>query len=193
MIYGIQIYGKSSCHIKLKDVGNLFHLRFLGLAGVGILELPNEIGNLQFLQVLDVRWNPDLEKLPATACKLRGLMVLDIDDRCKCKWLQGGLGNLTSMEVLKTKSASLNIVQELSSLGRLRELEIQFNDESAELEEAFVESICSLHGIQNLVINGNFRSLDFLSQCWAPPGCLRGFDSYTAGGSDVQPRSAGGK
>ena len=37
-----------------KDICNLFHLRFLGLWLTSITEIPEEIGNLQFLQVLDI-------------------------------------------------------------------------------------------------------------------------------------------
>uniref|UniRef100_M8CCN2 Putative disease resistance RPP8-like protein 2 n=1 Tax=Aegilops tauschii TaxID=37682 RepID=M8CCN2_AEGTA len=36
------------------DICNLFHLRYLNLRGTSITNIPKEIGNLQFLQVLDI-------------------------------------------------------------------------------------------------------------------------------------------
>ncbi|VAH00661.1 unnamed protein product [Triticum turgidum subsp. durum] len=45
----------SSLQLNLKGVGHLVHLRYLGLAGTGIRELPAEIGNLQLLEVLDLK------------------------------------------------------------------------------------------------------------------------------------------
>uniref|UniRef100_M8C4D0 Disease resistance protein RPM1 n=1 Tax=Aegilops tauschii TaxID=37682 RepID=M8C4D0_AEGTA len=37
------------------DICNLFHLRYLNLRGTSITNIPKEIGNQQFLQVLDIR------------------------------------------------------------------------------------------------------------------------------------------
>jgi hypothetical protein len=60
--------------------------------------------------VLDVTGNRDLEELPLTVCKLRRLLHLGVDSKCR---LPDGLGNLTSLEVFKTTIASVNIVREL--------------------------------------------------------------------------------
>ena len=58
----------SSLQLNLKGVGHLIHLRYLGLSGTKISKLPAEIGNLQFLEVLDLGWNDKLQALPAAVC-----------------------------------------------------------------------------------------------------------------------------
>jgi hypothetical protein len=45
------------CHVKLRDLGSLLYLRYLGLAETDISEVPEEVGKLQFLQVLDLSFN----------------------------------------------------------------------------------------------------------------------------------------
>lgn len=165
---------------KLKGVGNLFHLRYLGLARTGIRELPAEIGNLQFLHVLDLKDNC-LEKIPLTVCKLRRLMFLGFNYGCEMP--PGVLGNLTSIEVLKTIEASLDIVQQLSSLARLRELDIRFPDKSFDLYGPFVESLCNLKHLESLFIyyysDPSPGLMDLLEEhSWVPPLSLRKFYSY---------------
>ena len=49
----------------MKDICNLLHLRFLGLKATSITEIPDEIGNLQLLQVLDIRF-VIIKKFPST-------------------------------------------------------------------------------------------------------------------------------
>lgn len=115
----------SGCDIgknSLSGIGKLFHLRYLGLAGTHICGLPEEIEKLQFLQVLDVRYNRNMKELPSSIYKLSGLICLQVDHIMR---LQDGLGNLASIEVLKEiHGASLNTVQELGKLANLRELKI---------------------------------------------------------------------
>uniref|UniRef100_M8BQM0 Disease resistance protein RPP13 n=2 Tax=Aegilops tauschii TaxID=37682 RepID=M8BQM0_AEGTA len=169
-------------HNTLRDVGNLVHLRYLGLAGADICELPAEIGKLRFLQVLDVRKNPDLEELPCTIYGLRRLICLHVDGY-RTRLPTGGLGNLTSLEVLRRVPASLTIMKELRNLESLRELKIKFeqNVSWSELEEAFVECLSKLKKIQSVVIRGCFPSIDLLGEGWVPPPHLRTFDLFMLG------------
>uniref|UniRef100_M8AP82 Disease resistance protein RPP13 n=1 Tax=Aegilops tauschii TaxID=37682 RepID=M8AP82_AEGTA len=167
-------------HINLNDVGNLFHLRYLGLAGTQICELPAKIGRLQFLQVLDARYNPKLTELPLSVYELKRLMCLHVDGYCTR--LPDGLGNLTSIQVLKKICATLNIVKELRNLSKLRELKIKFEDNaSLELRKAFVESLSHLQDLQSLVIRGSFPSMDLFGEDWVPPQRLREFESVMCG------------
>jgi len=142
----------SSLQHNLSDVGHLIHLRYLGLGNTGIRELPAEIGNLQFLEVLDLEDNDGLDELlPRSICKLRRLICLNVDIG---EVAPGVLQNLTSIEVLKWIVVSHNIVaQELGNLVRLRELGISFKDGSLDLYEGFVQSLCNLHHIESLIID----------------------------------------
>lgn len=174
-------YLGGSGHIRLKYIGNLLHLRYLGLANTKICELPSSIGRLQFLQVLDIRSNSQLPALPPSIIKLKRLLCLQSDTYGMAIFLDG-FGNLTSMEVLTGIPASLNIVKELCNLARLRVLEIFFTyDQSLEVEGAFVESVCKLPNIQSLTVQGSFESMDLFSGRWVPSQHLRIFDWYNAG------------
>jgi hypothetical protein len=159
-------------------IGYLFQLRYLNLAGTFTRELPDEIGNLQFLQVLDVSMgnssgNVYLKELPSTVLMLRRLMYVRFEAR-ETKLPDGWGNNWTSVEVLGCVTVcSVKNAKELGNLTRLRELEILLY-EGLEIEEAFVESLCNLHNIQILVMEG-YYSLDLLAERWVPPRCLRGF------------------
>ncbi|VAH12558.1 unnamed protein product [Triticum turgidum subsp. durum] len=170
----------SSLQLNLKGVGQLIHLRYLGLGGTNISELPDEIGNLQFLEVLDLEFYYELHELPSTVCNLRRLICLHANI---CQVAPGVLENLILIEVLKTfMAASVSTVQELGNLARLRELGICFTDSSLALYEGFVHSLCKLHHIESLLINSHSREtslelMDLLGECWVPPQHLRMFQS----------------
>ncbi|VAH00656.1 unnamed protein product [Triticum turgidum subsp. durum] len=172
----------SSLQLNLKGVGHLIHLRYLGLSGTNISKLPAEIGNLQFLEVLDLGSNYGLDELPSTLFKLRRLIYLNVVLN-KVVPTPGVLQNLTSIEVLRGILVSLNIIaQEHGNLARLRELQISFKDGNLDLYEGFVYSLCSLHRIESLCINCNseetsFELMDLLGECWVPPVHLREFVS----------------
>nr|UBY07571.1 NBS-LRR disease resistance protein [Dasypyrum villosum] len=176
--------GKSrSLQLNLKGVGNLIHLRYLGLEGTGIRELSAEIGNLQFLEVLDLGNNYQLDELPSTVFKLRRLICLNVYSD-KVVPTPGLLQNLTSIEVLRGILFSLNIIaQELGNLTRLRQLEIYFKDGSLDLYEGFMKSLCNLHHIESLCIHRDsrgtsFELMDLLGERWVPPVHLRKFVSW---------------
>jgi hypothetical protein len=163
-------------HLNLRELGSLLHLRYLGLANTGTSELPKEIGNLQFLQVLDVRRNVFTE-VPSTVIKLRKLMCLFIDYDHK---LPDGLRNLTSLEVLHVvRCFSPSTVKELGSMVRLRKLGIEFEVMSLEMEETFVESLGKLSKIQSIQINHSFQNganvMDILGERWVAPRTLQLF------------------
>jgi hypothetical protein len=164
-------------HLDLRELGNLLHLRYLGLADIGISKLPKEVGNLQFLQVLDVRGNDDIE-MPSTIINLRRLMCLFVDDDHK---LPDGLGNLTSLEVLtEMRCFTPSTVKELGSMIRLRELGIRFEPMSLEIEENFVESLGKMSNIQSIEITHasmDDEVMDILGERWVAPRSLRKFNS----------------
>uniref|UniRef100_A0A453A6L9 Disease resistance protein RPP13 n=4 Tax=Aegilops tauschii TaxID=37682 RepID=A0A453A6L9_AEGTS len=162
-------------HLNIRELGGLFHLRYLGLGQTGISELPEELGKLKFLLVLDL--SGDFIKELSTVIKLRRLMCLLV--YFKYKRLPDGLGNLTSMEVLRTiRGNSISIVKELGNMERLRELGILFDDLSLEMEEAFVESLGKMSNIQSLYItvrDDDYVPMDVLGGSWVAPQRLREF------------------
>jgi Leucine-rich repeat (LRR) protein len=153
------------------------HLRYLGLARTRISEVPEEVGKLQFLQVLDLSGNNGIKELPSSVIKLRRLMRLLIDSSCKRH--PDGLGNLTSMEELsEIHCDSLSILEGLGNMRRLRKLAIEFSNLTQELEEAFVVSLGKLSSIQCLQVScaGHaFKLMDIVGERWAPPRSLREF------------------
>ncbi len=161
---------KEGCHLDLKHVCNLFHLRYLRLHECNYdRELPKEIEKLKFLQTLIV--TSDV-RLPSTIVELRRLMFLQVTEDTI---LPEGMGNLTSLEVLSSIDIgkSPNFGKELRNLTKLRELELWWDEMDKSLEEVWIESLCNLHEIQNLRIFAvGDSSLDFLGERWMPSGRL---------------------
>ena len=109
---------KSSSGISLKYVGNLIHLRYLGLRNADVDELPTDIGKLQLLQTLDVR-GTGIEELPASVVQLTNLICLYVDPWVR---LPKGMGNLVYLQMWQrvALSSSPHIVKELSHLTEVR-------------------------------------------------------------------------
>jgi hypothetical protein len=150
---------------SLKCIGNLHHLRYLGLRWTLISQLPEEIENLQFLQTLDVRGNT-ISSLPSSVVQLRKLVYLYIDVSTR---VSKGIGNLTCLEQLSRlciDDSNINIIEELSHLTELRQLLIQLD----EWNDKLLEYICNLQKMQKLVIliNTGERSIGGLDAFVAP-------------------------
>ncbi|VAH24681.1 unnamed protein product [Triticum turgidum subsp. durum] len=178
----LRVLNLSTCALgdhNLRGLCSLVHLRYLGLSDTGLCELPEEVGKLQFLQVLDVSRNCRIEKLPSSVTKLRRLMCLLYDEGCS--WLPGGIGSLTAMEELSSIFGnSLSIVKEMGNMKRLRKFEIEFEHMSLELEEAFVKSLVEMSNLQSVTISidGRYKMMDLLGGKWVPPRGLRELKGY---------------
>ncbi|KAI4968762.1 hypothetical protein ZWY2020_046092 [Hordeum vulgare] len=177
----LRVLNLSGCQVDKDNLGGLWslvHLRYLGLSDTVLDELPEEVGKLQFLQVLDLRGSPGIKKLPSSVTKLRRLMCLLYEE--SCNRLPDGIGNLTAMEELSSiHGDSLSIVKEMGSMKRLRKLEIKFEHMSLELEEAFVKSLGEMSNVQSVTIFNHDRSkmMDLLGEKWVPPQGLRVLNS----------------
>ncbi|XP_062182422.1 disease resistance protein PIK6-NP-like [Phragmites australis] len=143
---------REDCH--LGNLGNLLHLRYLGLRSTNIRELPKEIGDLKFLQTLDVKGTA-IEELPASVVLLTQLVCLRGD-----YWstsVSDGIGKLTSLEELTIQAGSdgksqRQFVKELGSLRELRVLEVRIASTDESMQRELVESLRNLHKIQHLTL-----------------------------------------
>ncbi|TVU03416.1 hypothetical protein EJB05_51042 [Eragrostis curvula] len=160
--------------LYLEDIGKLFHLRYLRIKGSNIA-LPEQIGELQFLVIVDLLNCPGLGELPTSIVKLRHL-----------KWLitppvnlPDGVGNMQALEFLSLMvvdhTTSITLLQELGSLTKLRTLGLEWRistvhkDKNAYLDN-FVSSLNKLGScsLQYLTIISPW-SLDFLFDFWSSP------------------------
>uniref|UniRef100_A0A8R7QY55 Disease resistance protein RPP13 n=1 Tax=Triticum urartu TaxID=4572 RepID=A0A8R7QY55_TRIUA len=109
-------------NICLENLGKLVHLRYLGLGKmVGILELPKGIGDLKFLQTLDLGCDR-LRELPRSVGLLRQLKCLRAYG--KHIIMPDWIGSLTSLQELWVSQVheSSNFMNELGKLTELRKL-----------------------------------------------------------------------
>ncbi|XP_037410479.1 disease resistance protein RGA5-like [Triticum dicoccoides] len=158
-------------------VGNLLHLRYLGLKDTHVEELPMEIGKLQFLFTLDLR-GTKIKELSSSVILLRRLMCLYVDYTMK---LPSGIGNLTSLEMLGQLGVSgldLDAVKELGHLTKLRVLRVLCNCLDEASDKALEESLGNLHKLESLEIEifTEDELINLLSKDWVPPLTLRKLD-----------------
>ncbi|KAF8685257.1 hypothetical protein HU200_044078 [Digitaria exilis] len=165
----------SNAH-SLKYLGKLIHLRYLGLGLTRVKQLPEEIGNLRFLQTLDIR-GTIIYKCPPTVFQLKHLRFLHI---FTSKGVPKGISSLTSLEVLTDlhidNSAS---IIELGHLTELRVLKIELTRACTDglqksLAESLVDCLQKLKKIQIVDITAFLFFCDGgLLDAWRAPPSLR--------------------
>ncbi|XP_015698018.1 disease resistance protein RGA5-like [Oryza brachyantha] len=162
----------------LEDIGNLFQLRYLRIRASNI-SLPDQIGELQFLVILDLLNCIGISKLPASIVKLQYLKWL-IVPRVE---LPDGIGNLQALEYMSLmvvdQSTSISSLQELGTLTKLRTLGLdwrinEFHKEKLTYTDNFVSSLGKLSrsNLQYLTLISPW-SLDFLLDSLSPPHLLQ--------------------
>ncbi|KAM0857436.1 hypothetical protein ACQ4PT_048477 [Festuca glaucescens] len=159
------LYGKQR---DLRCIGNLLHLRYLGLRRNSIqpLAIPVEIGKLQFLQILDLRGVEG--NLPASVVRMTNLVCLYYRNV-----LPAGIGNLTSLQELDIAYfGEGQKLQELRYLTQLRLLSFGWPHSFAHDElVTLVESLGKLAKLETLEI---FRHDDIdVMEDWVPSPYLR--------------------
>ncbi|VAH99900.1 unnamed protein product [Triticum turgidum subsp. durum] len=168
--------------IYLGYLGKLVHLRYLGLQNMHVCVLPEEIGDLKLLQVLDLSGNGDLTELPCSIGLLSQLKCLNIEgtDIKVLDWI----GSLTSLEELcltrvEDKEFSSLFVNDLSKLTELRKLRISrvLCLDSASSIRACAESLAKLQKIQVIDIFRMDLAISVSGNSWlegyVPPPQLR--------------------
>jgi disease resistance protein RPM1 len=145
---------KEGC--RLEHLGDLLHLRYLGLKyqGSDYPELPKQIGNLKLLQTLDVHGT-----LPGSIVHLIELVRLCADK------VPDGIEKLVYLEELIIRNGCSDkpkrFLKELGSLRELRVLKfVTKHGMDQSMQRDFVESLCSLEKIQNIEVFGSFSEAD---------------------------------
>ncbi|VAI52357.1 unnamed protein product [Triticum turgidum subsp. durum] len=136
----------------LEHLRRLPQLRYLGLESTHISKLAEEIGDLKFLQTLDLR-GTCIRELPQSIGLLRKLKCLRADVDGVGITVSNWIGNLTSLEELELNAVdkSCIFVKELSKLTELRVLIYNLNEDVDECwKKFFVESLCNLRKIKVL-------------------------------------------
>ncbi|KAH6821372.1 hypothetical protein C2S53_006203 [Perilla frutescens var. hirtella] len=146
-----------------ENLGDLFHLRYLGLRWTSLDKLPKSVGELLYLETLDLK-HTRIDKIPAAIWKLKNLRHLNLDevhlDKDTVLHLRGSLPELLTLWGLSVSHES-PIKNGLSKLKDLRELGISFRSincshDTEEPKKALVEWISKLTDLQSL----RLRSLD---------------------------------
>lgn len=163
---GCDVTGAS---FHLKDLGKLRQLRYLGLKGTRVAELPKEIGDLVHLLILDVR-DTGLKELPESVSQLSMLMSLHFSHGTNNLWLPR-VGSLTSLQelILGAVAMTPSFTEELGKLTELRVLEITFL-RTGERTESLLESLRGLHKIKKLTLRFRPEEVVVSSwETWEPP------------------------
>ncbi|KAG6759009.1 hypothetical protein POTOM_035473 [Populus tomentosa] len=109
------------------ELGDLIHLRYLGLYGSELDELPGTLGNLKRLQTLDIRWCRQLRKLPIQILhiqQLRHLLMSGFINDGEIR-VPKGIGTLVNLHTLSGIYGGDDIAMELIALTQLRELGVK--------------------------------------------------------------------
>lgn len=150
------------------DMESCKNLRYISFRGISRIEsLPDSIGKLRELVVLDLRACHNLEELGQGITKLDRLEYLDLSE---CHLLVGmpkGLGRLTRLEVLKgfvvanSSSKDPCHLNELTKLDKLRKLRIVIGKMAVPIDDEFLKL-------------GEFKALKSLKIRWGVLTCSEG-------------------
>uniref|UniRef100_A0ACD5X0A0 Uncharacterized protein n=2 Tax=Avena sativa TaxID=4498 RepID=A0ACD5X0A0_AVESA len=161
----------------LHNIGKLFLLRYLRIEGSYITELPEQIGDLHCLEMLDL-YGTNIRELPKSIVKLGQLKMLLVDG----VKLPHSVGNMQGLEELSCvtvdDSTSINLLQELGSLTRLRTLGLKLcisNSPGYKTITTYVHELVSSLGklgstrLQRLFVKTGGRLVDMPLDSWHPP------------------------
>ncbi|TVU49724.1 hypothetical protein EJB05_01052, partial [Eragrostis curvula] len=176
--------GEEMAQNYFEHIRNLLQLKYLRLNVRSIDALPEQLGELQHLQTLDLRGSK-ITKLPKSIVHLQNLTCL----RVKNLELPEEIGNLHSLqEILEIKinrNCSASSLLGLGSLTKLRHLGLRWcivdtHPDSKAFIDNLLSSLCKLGRInlRSVCIQSYYGySIDFLLDSWFPtPHLLQKFE-----------------
>jgi len=130
----LDIQGTSLNHIP-KNLGNLFHLRYINLRNTKVMALPKSVGELQNLETLDLR-ETLVHEIPREInklAKLRHLLAFhrNYEERYSALGsttgvlMEKGINNLTSLQnicYVEVDHGGVDLIEEMKMLRQLRKL-----------------------------------------------------------------------
>ncbi|XP_062191683.1 disease resistance protein RGA5-like isoform X2 [Phragmites australis] len=162
----------------LVNIEMMFHLKYLRLGSKLITKLPEKIGELQYLQTLDVR-GTRIEELPPTITKLQRLTHLYVG--WTTKFPNGMIGQMHSLEELRQYGVRSyeqgKTLEEFSKLTKLRTLKMKWDFDLPDALEGLnqsegiyshVETLLSSCNLHNLSISDYGRAFPLLLDSWHP-------------------------
>ena len=167
-----------------KDIGSLFHLRYLSLRKTKVNMLPRSIGKLQNLETLDLKQSLvyDIPMEINKLSKLRHLLAYYWDDRkgysltvVRGVKIQKGVGCLKDLQKLnhvEVNHGGIDLITELENLKQLRKLGV--TNLTRETGWALCASVEKMNHLESLdltsISEDEIIDLQFIS---SPPQCLR--------------------
>ncbi|KAJ1261666.1 hypothetical protein BS78_09G047900 [Paspalum vaginatum] len=149
----------------LAHLGGLFTLRYLNLRRTRIHMLPEEIGELQYLQTLDVRID-ELKELPSSVVHLARLANLLCDHSVQ---LPDGFGSMQALQRLEAIGLSYQppgFTHELCQLRNLRSLEVYVSEFSRGVVSS--PSTLGAERLSSLIIWIKQEFMNLMMEPWSP-------------------------
>jgi hypothetical protein len=149
----------------LESIETLIHLKYLRLSSRSITKLLEKIGELKYLQTLDVR-GTRIEELPSTITKLQRLAHLYVD--CDTRFSNGVIGQMHSLEEMREYGVQSyeqgKSLQEFSKLTKLRTLKIRWYFNSLEGSEGLRQAESFHSYVGTLLSSCNLYNL-YITDC----------------------------
>nr|XP_025877908.1 disease resistance protein RGA5-like [Oryza sativa Japonica Group] len=162
------------------NIEKLFHLKYMCISSYGVDYLPEKIGELKYLETLDIR-QTNVEILPSTITNLQRLARLFINQDTRFSD-ETTIGQLKSLEELKefvvSQSEQVTALQEVSKLTKLRTLKLTLQsplslDDYHSCVGTLLQSLCNLYDL--CIMDQSYENYCLTLDSWhiASPCSLR--------------------